>query len=79
MSQWGLAFFGAAWAAVGGASLVWLSWDREAYTWGNLFWAVVIGCCVGPLFWIAVALKILVEADFWSKPILGKSKKGKGT
>lgn len=60
------------WCAVGTGGLIWLSWDREAFTWGNLFWCVVLGCVIGPLLWIAIALKILVQADFWNKPIFGK-------
>jgi hypothetical protein len=64
----------AIWCLVGSASLVWLGWDREAYTWGQLFFAVAFGCLLGALVPIAVALIILVRAEFWNKPIFGKSK-----
>ena len=62
------------WCWVGTTSLIWLSWDREAFTWGNLVFCLVLGGCIGPILWVIIGLKILVQADFWNKPIFGKSK-----
>jgi hypothetical protein len=69
-----LAFIILSWDVIGVAGIIFLSWDREAFTWGNLFWCVVLGCFVGPLLGVIIGLKILVEADFWNKPIFGKRK-----
>jgi hypothetical protein len=63
-----------AWCLIGTAGFIWLSWDREAFTWGNLLWCIIFGCVVGPLLWAIIGLKNLVQAEFWNKPIFGKSK-----
>ena len=62
------------WCAVGVSSFIWLSWDREAFTWGDLVLCVALGCIAGPLFWVIIAAKVLVGARFWNEPIFGRRK-----
>ena len=62
------------WCLTGIASILWLSWDREAITWGQLAFCVGFGSLVGPSVWVIIAAKVFVGADFWSKRIFGKSK-----
>jgi hypothetical protein len=62
------------WCLTGTASFVWLAPDRDAITWGQLVFCIALGSVTGPLVWMIIALKIFIGAEFWNKPIFGKSK-----
>lgn len=53
--------------------MLWLGRGDEI-TWGNLVACLVIGL-LGPVLWLFIGFVILVQADFWSKPVFGKSRK----
>ena len=61
----------AAWWSIGTATLIYLTWDREAFTWGNLLTCLLVGI-IGPLVMLAIAIAVLKDAAFWNDPIFGK-------
>ena len=63
--------FAAMWWSVGTGVLIYLNWDRDAFTWGQLLTCSVVGI-IGPLVMLAIAIAILKDAAFWNKPIFGK-------
>jgi hypothetical protein len=61
---------GVAWWAIGTSSTLWLSRGNDL-TWGSLFLCSVLGL-TGPLLWVTIGFAVLIQAEFWSKPIFPK-------
>jgi hypothetical protein len=63
------------WCVAGISSWLWLAWDPQAMTWGQLAGCILLGGLSGPLVWIIIGFKVFVGADFWNKPICPTKRK----
>jgi hypothetical protein len=58
------------WWAAGTSSMLWLQRGNNI-TWGRLVGCLLLGL-LGPALWLIIGFVILIQADFWSKPIFPK-------
>jgi hypothetical protein len=62
-----------AWWLAGASSLLWLQRGNNL-TWGGLVSCIIAGV-LGPIILVIVGFGILIQADFWSKPIFPERNK----
>jgi hypothetical protein len=67
---WALAIV---WWALGTSFILWLSRGSDL-TWGRLLLCLVFGV-FGPGIWGIILFSILVNAEFWDKPIFSRKPK----
>lgn len=61
------------WWFIGFVSLLTFPRDYEL-TWGILVGYVFMGLILGPLFWVSIGIIIVVQAEFWHKPVFPRRK-----
>jgi len=61
------------WWLLGTSSLLWLSRGNDI-TWAQLAIQCILGL-LGPALWLVIGLVVLLQADFWDKPVFKKRKR----
>lgn len=60
-----------AWWVLGAGTMIWLRRGDGLLTWGSLTFSLLLGI-FGPVLLLMIGFVILVEADFWDKPVFGR-------